>query len=337
VKPVLLPPNPIERFYRGGARIARFRGLSGWGEMAPEDWVGSAIPVAGEEERGKARLEDGTSVADALRADSEAWLGAEHAAGFGADPGLLVKLLDAGERLPVHWHPDRAFARARLHSCYGKTEAWVIIESEPGAVVYLGWRRDVAPEDLTAWHGSQDVDGMLDALHRFAVRAGDTILVPAGTPHAIGEGVLMVELQEPTDLSVLLEWKGFTDDPTGVGDLGLGPEVALRSASLDAMSSDDLDRLRSPGREARPNVEALFPPEAEAFFRAERITGPANLPAGFSILVVVGGEGRLGGEVTVGKGTTVMVPHAAGDLTLEGSVTAIRCMPPVEAPEGLAQ
>ena len=348
MNPVLLPPNPVDRFYRGGARIARFRGVDGWGEMAPEEWIGSVTPVAGEAERGKGFLPDGTLVAEAIGKDPEGWLGAEHAQGFGADPGLLVKLLDSGERLPVHWHPDREFARARLHSCYGKTEAWIIVEADPGAVVHLGWRRDVSLGDLAAWQTSQDIEAMLDAMHRLPVRAGETVFVPAGTPHAIGEGILMVELQEPTDLSVLLEWKGFTDDPSGVGDLGLGYDAALASARTAGVGHRELSGLRGGRGEVRHATEALFPPEADAFFRAERVRGGALLPAGFSILVVVEGQGavrgdgqgpgvtqgRTGGEVELRRGETAVVPHAAGNLRIDGEIEVLRCLPPSTPPDG---
>ena len=69
---------------------------------------------------------------------------------------------------------------------------------------------------------------MLAALHELPVRAGDAIFVPAGTPHAIGEGILMVELQEPTDLSITLEWDGFGSPPRR-RDLGLGWDRALQA------------------------------------------------------------------------------------------------------------
>jgi mannose-6-phosphate isomerase len=339
VRPVALPPNPVDRFYRGGPRIARFRGVEGWGDMTPEDWVGSTTAVAGEPERGRASLADGTLVADALAADPEGWLGPEHAERFGADPGLLVKLLDAGERLPVHWHPDRRFARERLHSCYGKTEGWIIVEADPGAVVHLGWRRDVTPTEVAHWHETQDVESMLEALHSFEVRPGETVLVPAGYPHAIGEGILLVELQEPTDFSVLLEWKGFTGDPTGVGDFGLGYAVALGSVRPEAVPEHELSRLRE-GRDPSSGlelVEPLFPTDADRFFRAERAGGGATLGASFAVFVVVEGAGRLvaGDEsIELARGDTLLVPHGAGPTRLEGSVTAIRCMTPVEPPEG---
>jgi hypothetical protein len=62
-----------------------------------------------------------------------------------------MKLLDTGQRLPVHVHPDRNFAAGHLASRYGKTEAWLVLEAAPGAVVHLGFRRDVSPAELGGW------------------------------------------------------------------------------------------------------------------------------------------------------------------------------------------
>src|ERR671922_204086 len=101
--PLLLPPNLLRRFYRGGKRIAAFRG---------------------------------TTVRDAVAADPVAFLGPEHVERFGADTRLLVKLLDAGERLPVHFHPDDEFAR-RHGFAHGKTEAWLMVDARPGAKIWL--------------------------------------------------------------------------------------------------------------------------------------------------------------------------------------------------------
>ena len=83
--------------------------------------------------RGSAASPTARLVRDVVRADPEALLGAEHVAPLRRRPGLLVKLLDAGERLPVHLHPGREFARARFGSACGKTEAWIIVDAEPGA------------------------------------------------------------------------------------------------------------------------------------------------------------------------------------------------------------
>src|SRR4051794_10795678 len=127
MRPVALPPNPVRRFYEGGAGIAALRGEPFSGDRVPEDWVGSTTEAFGEPGVGPSNFADGTSLRDAIAADPEAWLGGAHVARWGADPILLVKLLDAGARLPVHAHPDGPFARRHLGTRFGKTEAWIVI------------------------------------------------------------------------------------------------------------------------------------------------------------------------------------------------------------------
>ncbi|MDT4980932.1 MAG: mannose-6-phosphate isomerase, partial [Pseudonocardiales bacterium] len=194
--PLALPANqPADRFYLGGARIAAFRGTAPAGDHVPEDWIASTTTVAGFDDVGLTHLDDGRTLRAAIAADPSAWLGPEHASRFGADPALLVKLLDAGERLPVHVHPNDEFARQHLSCRTGKTESWIILAAEPGAQVHLGFHDDVDPAQLTSWVDQQDRAAMLSALHGIAVRPGDTVYVPAGLPHAIGAGILLLELQ----------------------------------------------------------------------------------------------------------------------------------------------
>ena len=340
MRPMKLPANQFRRFYRGGSAIARFRGSAAAEEYVPEDWVGSATPAFGSDTDGLSRLPDGRVLRDALAVDPEPFLGRAHVERFGADPALLVKLLDAGQRLPVHCHPSREFARRHLDCPFGKTEAWVITEVRGSSpAVHLGFVHEVDPGTLAGWVERQDTAAMLDALHRLAVAPGDTVLVPAGVPHAIGEGVFLVELQEPTDFSVLLEWSGFATDGRADGHLGLGFEVALQCVDRSGWGPEALARLRGgrrDGRRARPGVELLLPPEADPFFRAERLRpaaeGSARLEQGFCILVVVDGAGRLqtegGGSLDIGRGDTVLVPFAAGPGAVSGRVEVIRCLPP---------
>jgi mannose-6-phosphate isomerase len=341
VLPFVLGSNQVHRFYLGGAAISEFRGTESTDDHAPEDWVGSATSVFGSDRDGLSILPDGRTLKEAFASEPEALLGVRHVDRFGADPGLLVKLLDAGERLPIHCHPGRDFSRRHLDCPWGKTEAWVIVSvrsAEP--VVHLGFRHDVDRPALDRWVAGQEFAAMLAAMHRIPVAPGDAVLVPAGVPHAIGEGVFLVELQEPTDLSVLLEWEGFDIDGPSEGHMGLGIDVALGCVDRTGWGEEGLARLRGTpcnGAELRPGVWTALPPESDPFFRSEIIRPedtPASsspLPAQFSILVVTHGRGRLehaAGIISLERGATVLVPFAAGDCIVAGPLEVVRCMPP---------
>jgi mannose-6-phosphate isomerase len=324
MNPIVLGANQLHRFYRGGARIAAFRGLPTVDDAAPEDWVASTTPVHGNGDTGLSRLPDGTFLVDRIRAEPEAYLGRPHTRRFGGDPALLVKLLDAGERLPLHLHPDAAFAQRHLRSRYGKTEAWIILEAVPGASVHVGFARDVARDELMRLVRGQRFDALLAAMNRVPVAPGDSIYVPAGTPHVIGEGVLLLELQEPSDLSLLLEY-GQAGESGAF--LGLPPEVALAAVSSSRLGADSFAHLR------RNRGASFFPPEADAFFRADRLVDGSTVAPSFAVVVGIDGVGALepteGDAVPIARGITVLVPFAAGTFRLTGSCRAICCRPPV--------
>src|SRR5205823_1947936 len=112
---IVLPSNrPANRFYLGGRPITDFRGEPTAASHEPEDWIASTTSVFAEPGVGVTMLPDGGRMPTAVQQDPQAWLGPEHVAAFGADTRLLVKLLDAGQRLPVHAHPDGDFAATHL-------------------------------------------------------------------------------------------------------------------------------------------------------------------------------------------------------------------------------
>jgi mannose-6-phosphate isomerase len=343
IRPIVLGPNQPRQFYLGGRAIADLRGVAagdGGDDFRPEDWVGSATPRYGKSEDGLSRLPDGRYLRDALEADPGTWLGPEHFKYFGASPALLVKLLDAGQRLPVHVHPNRSFAFRHLGSRHGKTESWIVLGatgSEP--VVYLGWSSDIEAAELSRWVSEQDTMAMLGRLHKLEVAPGDAVLVPAGTPHAIGEGVFAVELQEPTDFSIMLEYKGFDLDPDG-SELGLGRDVALQCVRQKAFSAADIDGLRrhsQAGASAQaPAVQEVMPLAANPYFRAQRVLGrgAVRLEASFAVVVVISGEGSLEGDGwshPVKRGDTLVVPWGSGPVRVTGEVELLRCLPPLPA------
>ncbi|BCB77787.1 class I mannose-6-phosphate isomerase [Phytohabitans flavus] len=335
---MLLPANTPRSFYRGAGRIHSFRCIAAPDDpYYPEDWIGSTTSRFAQAPLGLSVLPDGGLLADAVAARPEWWLGPEHIAAHGHDPAILVKLLDAGQRLPLHVHPDRRFADVHLASPYGKTEAWVIVEAAPDAVVHLGFAWDVSAEQVAGWVAEQRVDEMLAATNQIPVRPGDAVVCPAGVPHAIGEGIFLVEVQEPTDFSILLEWEGFTDGPDA-GHLGLGYDVALSCVDRQAWTPDRIDSLRGTRASDRPGVRSLFPDLADPFFAAERLCPDpvSELEPAFSIVVVTVGTAELVPEhappLTVRAGDTALLPYGAGRCTLRGQAEAIRCKPTPRRP-----
>lgn len=336
MKPVVLPSHQLRCFYRGGENIAALRGTDSR-DWYPEEWLASATPRFGETVDGLSPLPGGQLLRDAIAAEPDAWLGAAHVAAYGSDPAVLVKLLDAGERLPVHVHPNRDFARRHLDCPYGKTEAWVVIRVEgDDPHVYLGFRDDVDATALRKLVDTQDSQGFLDLMHRLPVAVGDTIVVPSGTPHATGAGVFVVELQEPTDFSILLEHAPFDIDGAAKGHLGIGFDLALEAVNRNAVDPAELDTWRGhvelSGQAAAP--QKTLAEVADPYFRADlvRPASSVTVPAGFGVVVVLDGTGELTGadgtSVPVQAGDVLAVPHAAGDVTVTGGVGAVWSRPP---------
>jgi len=306
-QPERLRPCRVARFYRGGALIGRLHGIEEPDGDRPEEWVGSVTPAWGERDEGLSRLESGRLLRDAIAADPEGWLGERHVQRFGVTTGLLVKLLDSAERLPVHAHPDRAFASERLDSPFGKTEAWLVLGTRgASAEVWVGLREPVPRERWLGWIEEQDTQAMLGSLNHVMVRSGDVVYVPAGVPHAIGAGVLLAELQEPTDFSLLCEWRGFPIDAEA-SHLGLGWDTA--ADALDLEPHEPVRRL---------------PGEARGFFFADSVAEPAGR---FAVLLVLEGTGTIAGtQARAGDGFAV--PAAATDFAVAGDMRVLRCLAP---------
>jgi mannose-6-phosphate isomerase len=305
-----LAPTRVYRFYKGGALIGRLRGEVEDDGTFPEDWVGSVTRASNpgrDPDESLSRLADGRLLKDVIEADSEHWLGRAHVDRFGASTGLLVKLLDSAQRLPVHAHPDRRFASRHFDSQFGKTEAWIVLDTRDAkSDVYVGLREPVDAGTYRRWIEEQDVDSLLGSLHRVTVRSGDVIFVPGGVPHAIGAGILIAELQEPTDFSIVCEWTGFPMNPDDA-HLGIGWDAALDALELDR---------------SEPVLE--LPREAAAFFWADEVVEPAGR---FAVLLALEGEGELDGQPTR-PGDAFVVPATAERIDRAGDLRVLRCLAP---------
>lgn len=350
-QPFELLSNRVWRTYKGGATLDQIEGKEGEDGHFPEDWVGSATRAAnmGREELvdegvGRARGVDGEeyTMEELYRRDPERALGAAHVAAYGAQPYLLVKLLDAAMRLHIQAHPSVAWAKKHLGVESGKTEAWWVLGTRgEEAWVYLGFQHSPSPEEWRRIVDAQDLTAMEACFEKVPVKAGDMLLVEGGVPHAIGPGVFMVEVQEPTDYVVRCEYAhGGLQLDEAARTMGLGldrvldlfdyaeyplKEVKTRFGPRARMVSE------SPG--GREEVLLGAPQTDRLELRRIEARGGFALETDgrFSILIVSEGEGRLragGRELVLKPWSRCFLPASLSGIELEGDLRVARCLPP---------
>lgn len=117
---------------------------------------------------------------------------------------LLVKWIDAHDRLSVQVHPNDEQAAVMVPGERGKTEAWLVLSTEPGSRIYAGLKPGVRKPEL---EGAIAGNRIVDCLHHFEPKPGDCVFIPAGTVHALGAGILLYEVQQTSDVTFrLFDW-----------------------------------------------------------------------------------------------------------------------------------
>jgi mannose-6-phosphate isomerase len=272
----------------------------------------------------------GTTLRDLVRRHAPALLGP------GVGPRdqfpLLVKFLDAHQVLSVQVHPDDERGR-RLAGDNGKTEAWVILHAEPGSLIYAGLRPGVSCADLAGAIRSGAVEPLL---HRFEPRPGDCILIPAGTIHAIGGGIVLAEIQQMSDATFrVYDWGRVGADGR---PRQLHPDQALEATDFDAGPVDPVARRPEPipgGTRERLVRCPYFALERLALEGADAASGSARAMVAvgdperqrFTILIGLEGQAEVrhgpGGTPTpLGFGHTLLLPAALGACAIAASGTA---------------
>ena len=215
----MLPPNRVWRSYLGGKTLDVFEGRENPTDSHyPEDWIASTTKTNNKgrgnlEGEGLSRIElEGREMflKDLFDEFPEETLGARHTQKYGVNTQFLVKFLDSAIRLPIQCHPSAEFAKKYLNSPSGKTEAYIILKTRKeveNPYIYLGFQHPPQIEEFKNAVLQQKRDSILSCFEKIHVRPGDVFIVPGGVPHAIGEGVFMVEIMEPTDFAVRIEFE----------------------------------------------------------------------------------------------------------------------------------
>lgn len=179
----------------GGARIAAIKGMRTEADNIGESWEISVVPGhVSVVDRGEHR---GELLTDLVAADSLALLGHGSISRHGHRFPLLIKFIEARDKLSLQVHPGDDLARER-HGTPGKTELWHIIDADPGSKIYLGLREKL---DAAAYERRVADKTIMDAVACHDCAADDNFLIPAGRIHAIGAGVFLAEIQQSSDIT----------------------------------------------------------------------------------------------------------------------------------------
>lgn len=304
-----------------------------WGGRRLEEW---GLPLPPDEPIGEALLtapdavvtsgsNAGATLDELVAYSPDRWVGTRGLLATGGRQifPLLVKIIDARENLSIQVHPDDCFAAARRLGT-GKTEAHYVLDARPGSTLYLGLRD---PGDATAFAAAcLRADGSaVDLLRTVPAEPGTMFVVPAGTVHAIGAGVMIYEIQQPSHVTYRL------DDWGRLGAFGL-PRELHHADGLSVLNRhlrpEPIAPILLATGDARRELLA-----ATRYFALERIAlrpgARADLAAVASprVLTVIAGDAALddaGAPLPLAAGQTAVIPAGVpGSIDASGETTIL--------------
>lgn len=296
--------NPVYKsMIWGGTKIA-----DKFNRQVPNDKVGESWEICCRED-GMSIVSNGAfkgqSFVDLINEHKETLLGKDVYDEKANHPfPLLIKIIDAADHLSVQVHPDDEYALK--HNDSGKTELWYILDAKPGATLIYGLKQGLTREEFAK---AVDQGNIKDTLNEVPVKNGDILYIPAGTVHALLDGVMIAEIQQNSNVTYrLYDWDRLQDDGTS---RELHIEDALNVINFDA---------------------PLYIPNDGKYFSVEDLdidSKYSNTADGstFYIYMIVEGSGVMryeGGEETLSPGETILVPATMGDYRIEGNLKVIK-------------
>ena len=346
--------NRVWRTYQGGKQLDTIEGKENPQDSSfPEDWIGSTVQArnVGREDvvEGLATVSDDTGqpvlFRDLLESDQLHFLGKDGDTARSMQDIPLVKYLDSATRLHFQAHPTRAFAQERLGQPRGKTEAYVILETRENVsnpYIYAGFQRPPSRDALKGWIENQDIASIEKCFDKIPVKPGDVFLIPGGRPHALGEGILMLEIMEPSDLAVRFEFErcGFVI-PEQARFMGRDIETALDVFNFEPVPPERVDEefRCAPSiltRDEQGNcLEELIGPDKTSCFTIKRAMVKGHFERtedAFFYGVVISGSGTLhiGDEVTpLKRWDRFFCPAAVAkfEYESESGMSVLECYP----------
>jgi len=309
--PLLFKPSFKERIW-GGAKLKKIFNCNSIEGNIGEAWVISDHP------NGKSIITNGKftgkTLNDLLKICPE-WFCSLHIRNF----PILVKLLDSNEDLSVQVHPDDEYAVRNEGGESGKTECWYIIESEPCAEIIFGHRAKNKKEFIYFSHE----DKWDELLVRIPVQPGDFFFIPSGTVHAIGKGIVLLEVQQNSDLTYRIY------DYNRIGLEGKKRDLHLEKA-LDVINFNPSINNRELCAASNIGFKTILASCNNFTVEKWLIKESCDLNSldVFLLICIVNGEGELLYEdnaLTLTMGSSIMIPANMGRYQIKGDIEAIVC------------
>lgn len=321
LRPLQLEPKASPRLW-GGSRLPTL--VPGFAGLELEEPIGEAWLVYAENRvvAGRYRGRTLQEVADEL---GEALLGRRSLERYGSKVPLLAKFIDAADELSIQVHPDDAYAREREAASghLGKSEAWYILEAEPGARVVWGLKREVSRAEVQRAAEAGELEPLLNSV---PVAPGEVIYNPPGTLHAIGAGILLFEIQQSSDLTYRLYDYGRRDRGGELRELHL-------DKALEVLTLAPGQRAKVPPQVLSDSVTRLVAAPQFVMERWEMRRTIRQKTDGETLelwtvlsgeLTLTAGESRL--ELT--RAASVVLPAQLGAYQWAGEGTLLRCYLP---------
>jgi mannose-6-phosphate isomerase len=224
-----------------------------------------------------------------------------------ADLPLLVKFLFTSEPLSVQVHPGDEYA-AKRHGSPGKTEMWHVLAAKADARIAAGFRGARSKEQVRAAAVAEKPDEIEAMLEWFQAAAGDTFFIPAGVMHAIGAGLVLCEIQQPSDVTYR------------VYDFGRGRELHLEDALAVAQLGPHEARSKIPVN-SEYFVTSRLSVQGQILYRP--MTGRPQM------LVAIEGQGTIDGQ-TLKAGDVWYISGDSAHVSIVGEMTLLRALVPVK-------
>jgi mannose-6-phosphate isomerase len=283
---------------------------------------------------------------EAIGIDPEKILGKKHIALHGVNLGMLIKHLDAKEQYILQCHPTREWAKKMWNSNFGKEESWYVIgcrdDTHEPAYVILGFKEGITRDTFEELYRKGDIQGLENLCHKIPVQVGDAFFVGGGLIHALGEGCFVIEVQEPSDITLVpisnekyakMRKREVTDSDADYDKKMLGSFI-YEGCSYE----ENLRRWKIPHKTIRKGdwgeEYILIGQDQTSYFSFSRIDvkGSAQITStGFPrVAIVLEGSGKFifeEGSMELQKGDEFFLPWNVPGLVLEGDVSMVFCNP----------